>query len=170
MIRPEVAAILLRWRELIAGTVIAMLGAWMVVASGGLVLVAGAALLALGGFLAFNGQRHARFRTEAEAPGVVEVVEGRITYLGPVMGGTATLDDITAVIFRRSSGGEGFWRLTQDGAQPLYIPEGALGSDALLDALVPLPGFDGGAMVRAVQSRTPQTITVWQRPARTALT
>lgn len=170
MIRPEAAATLARWRETIIGTALGGAGLSMLITSGGLVFLFGLALALLGAFLAFNGIRHARFRTETAAPGVVEVVEGRITYLGPVMGGSAALDDLTQVVFRRSSTGEAFWRLSQDGNQPLYIPEGAHGAEILLDALAPLPNFDGGAMVRAVQTRTPVNIIVWSRPGRAALT
>ncbi|WP_371155111.1 hypothetical protein [Jannaschia sp. 2305UL9-9] len=170
MIRPEAAAVLMRWREAIIGLALALGGAWLLLTSGGLGYLFGLALVLLGGFLGFSGVRHARFRAETEAPGVVEVDEGRITYLGPVMGGSAALDDLTQVVFRRSSTGEAFWRLSQDSGQPLYIPEGAHGSEILLDALAPLPGFDGGAMVRAVQTRTPTTIIVWSRQGRAALT
>lgn len=170
MIRPEAAAVMTRWREALAGGAAILPGLWLLATSGGLAFLFGLALTLLGGFLAFNGVRHARFRTEAEAPGTVEVDEGRITYLGPIMGGAVELDDLTELVFRRTSTGEAFWRFTSDGARPLYIPEGAHNAEALLDAMAPLPGFDGGAMVRAVQSRTPTTITVWSRPGRAALT
>ncbi len=167
MIRPDAAAILLPWREAMIGGAAILLGLWLLVTSGGLPFLFGLALVLGGAFLAFNGVRHARFRVEAEAPGIVEAVEGRIAYLGPVMGGTVALDDMSEVAFRRSAGGEAFWRLTSDSAPVLYIPEGARGAEILLDALAPLPGFDGGAMVRAVRGDAPATITVWRRPGPT---
>ena len=60
------------------------------------------------------------------------------------------------------------WRLSAVDGAPLTIPEGAEGADGLLDALAPLPGFDGGAMVRAVRGRTGTTV-VWRRSRPTAL-
>ncbi|GIT89742.1 hypothetical protein JANAI62_07730 [Jannaschia pagri] len=170
MIRPEAAATLARWREALVGALLGGLGLYLLVTSGGLLFLFGLALGALGAFLVFSGVRHARFRTEAEAPGLLEVIEGQITYLGPVIGGSVALHDLTEVLFRRTSTGEAFWRLSHTAGTPLFIPEGARGAEALLDALAPLPGFDGGAMVRAVQTRTPTTITVWRRRDIAALT
>ncbi|MFO6465797.1 hypothetical protein ACK8OR_15495 [Jannaschia sp. KMU-145] len=170
MIRPEATATILRWREAVLGGAAILWGGWLVAASSGLPALFGIALVLVGAVLALSGVRHARFRTEAEAPGIVEVVEGRITYLGPVMGGTVALDELAELAFRRSSGGEAFWRLTPLSGAAVFIPEGAKGAEALLDALAPLPGFDGGAMVRAVQGRTPGLAILWRRRGAAALT
>ncbi|TFL19875.1 hypothetical protein [Jannaschia formosa] len=169
MIRPEAAALIARWREAAIGGTAAALGLWLLATTGGLPFLFGIALTGLGTVLAFSGLRHARFRTgDDEAPGLVEVDEARITYLGPVMGGSVALDDLTEVTFRRTATGEAFWRLVAPEGT-VYIPEGARGAEQLLDALAPLPGFDGGAMVRAVQSRTATTVKVWSRPGHAAL-
>ncbi|UWQ22718.1 hypothetical protein [Jannaschia sp. W003] len=172
MIRPEAAAALLRWREAIAGGLAVAAGLWLWTVSYGLPALFGAALVALGAVLLVSGLRHARFRSDSEAPGVVEVDEGRITYMAPVMGGTMALDAVAEVAFRRTRGpeGEGFWRLTDTAGATLFIPEGAVGHDALLDALAPLPGLDGGAMVRALRGRTPGLVVVWRRRGHAALT
>lgn len=170
MIRPEAAQVLRRWREAAIGCAVIALGAWLALTSFGLVRVTGLVVIAGGVALTVSGLRRARLWTGSEAPGIVEVVEGRITYLGPVMGGTAALDDLQQIVFRRSPGGEAFWRLIPADGRDLYIPEGAQGADVLLDALTPLPDFDGGAMVRAVQARAPGTHVVWQRTATNALT
>lgn len=170
MFRPEALALIARWREAAIGAAAALLGLWLLATSGGLLFLFGIALTALGALLAFSGLRHARFHsTEEAAPGVLEVDEARITYLSPLMGGSVALDDLTEVIFRRTATGEAFWRLVSPEAT-LYVPEGARGAEQLLDALAPLPGFDGGAMVRAVQTRTETTVKVWSRPGHAALT
>lgn len=170
MIRPEAAARLHRWREAVAGAVALAAGAWLLLTTGGLPFLFGLALVVIGAVLAPSGIRRARFRTEAEAPGVVEVDEGRITYLGPVMGGTVTLDEMAELAFRRAATGEAFWRLAPASGAPVWIPEGARGAEQLIDALAPLPGLDTGAMVRAVQSRTPGLRVVWRRAPLRALT
>ena len=170
MIRPEAQATLRRWREALAGAAIAAAGVWLAAGGLGLRLPLGLALIGVGTVLAVAGLRRARFRTEAQAPGVVEVVEGQVAYFGPVLGGTVALDTLAEIAFRRTAPGEGFWRLTPASGAAVFVPEGAKGSDALLDAFAPLPGFDGGAMVRAVRADAAGTTIVWSRPARAALT
>jgi hypothetical protein len=170
MIRPEAAATILRWREAILGVTGILLGAGMMATSTGLPALLGLALALIGVVLAVTGLRHARFDVSDEiAPGVVEVVEGQITYLSPITGGSVALDDLVEVVFRRTAMGEAFWRLVST-ESTLYIPEGARGAEQLLDALSPLPGFDGGRMIRAVRSRRETTVKVWSRPDHAALT
>lgn len=170
MIRPEIAAMLGRWREALAGGVAIALGAWLWWDNHGLIALFGGVLVAIGAVLALSGIRQARFRTTTGAPGLVEVDEGRITYMGPVMGGSVDLDALSSVTFRRTATGEAFWRLAQSDGPTLVIPEGAANAEILLDALAPLPGFDTGAMIRAVRSRASSTTKVWQRNAPRALT
>ncbi|MEM8850895.1 MAG: hypothetical protein AAGE03_12790 [Pseudomonadota bacterium] len=170
MIRPEAAAALSRWRDVLIGAAALVVGAVLVVTSSGLPTLFGLALLVVGGVLGVAGLRRARFRTGAEGPGLVRIDEGRILYMGPETGGMVALDDLAEVALHRAVDGPATWHLIPSEGPPLLIPEGAQGADALLDALAPLPGLDGGAMVRAVQSRTPGLITVWRRDPRLALT
>ncbi|MCK0169142.1 hypothetical protein MWU52_16425 [Jannaschia sp. S6380] len=170
MIRPEVIAALTRWREALIGASAVAGGGWLWLASYGLPALLGAVAAGVGSVLLLSGIRLARFRHDIDSPGVVELDEGRITYLGPVIGGSADLDDIAQVAFRRTATGEAFWRLEHVGGRPLLIPEGAAGAERLLDGLAPLPGLDTGAMVRAAQGRTPGTVIVWQRAGHRALT
>lgn len=170
MIRPEAAATLRRWREAMLGVGALIIGAWLWATSSGLPALFGIAIACVGTVLAISGTRRARFRTEAEAPGVVKVVEGQISYMGPLTGGAIAIDMLAEVAFRRMSDTEGFWRLTAIDNKTLFIPEGALGADALLDAFSPLSDFDGGAMVRAVRGRTSGLTIVWRREAPAALT
>ena len=170
MIRPEISARLARWREAVAGGAVVAFGLWLAFGSSGVVAVFGAVVGLVGAMLALSGIRRARFRSAVFSPGVLEVDEGRLTYLGPVLGGSADLDDLTEVVFRRTATGEAFWRLSHTGGRPLIVPEGAAGSERLLDALTPLPGFETAAMVRAVQGRGAGTTAVWRRADRLALT
>lgn len=166
-VRPEAAAILRRWREAIIGAGLALGGLWLASTSRGLPLLLGGAIALLGALLIFTGLRHGRFKQQAAAPGLVEIDEQRITYMGPILGGSVALEDLRRITYRLTKGGEAFWRLESTGAQPLIIPAGAAGVEALLDACTPLPKFDPGAMVRAVQMRTPGARLIWQHPALT---
>ena len=168
MIRPGAADLLRRWREALVGAAALALGLWLWAAARGLPSVLGAVAALVGAVLLLSGIRRALFASDAEAPGMVEVDEGRITYLGPVMGGSVEIDDVTEVAFRRTATGEAFWRLAQEAGRPLAIPEGAAGAERLLDALVSLPRLDTGAMVRAVRAPGPATIVVWRRSDRTS--
>ncbi|CTQ49788.1 hypothetical protein [Jannaschia donghaensis] len=170
MIRPEAAARLTRWREALIGAAAMALGAWLWLAFDGLPALFALAALLIGVVLVVSGIRAARFRSTDLSPGIVGVDEGRITYMGPLTGGLVELDELTQIAFHRPTTGDAYWRLSHRQGEPLIIPEGAAGSDKLLDALAPLPGLDTGAMVRAVQTRTPRTITVWRRDGLRALT
>lgn len=170
MIRPDVIALLLRWREALIGGACTAVGAWVWFAARGLPALFGAVAVAVGAILMLSGVRRALFVSGADSPGLVEVDEGRITYLGPIMGGAVEIDDLTEIVFRRTATGDAFWRLSQTEGRPLLIPEGAAGAERLLDAVVSLPGLDTGAMVRAVRTRTATTVIVWRRPGLRALT
>jgi hypothetical protein len=170
VIRPGAAATLRRWGEALAGGVALFTGTWLLIGSSGLSTLFGTALLLLGGFLLVTGIRRARFRTGAEGPGILRADEGCILYMGPVDGGMVALDDLAEVSLIRHPDGRAAWRLTSIEGAPLDIPEGAQGADRLLDALAPLPGLDGAAMVRAVQLREVGVRVVWRRHARLALT
>lgn len=164
-LRPEATARLKQWRETMIGTAIAGVGGWIALTSFGLGVLAGAVIALIGAALIFTGTRHALFQTDSEAPGMVEVTEGRITYLGPIVGGTVALADLREISFARTDDGGTFWRLTSHEPQPLIIPAGAAGVDVLLDTFTALPQFDTGRMVRAVQSRTPTARIIWHHPA-----
>lgn len=164
-LRPEATARLKQWREAMIGACVAAGGVWIALTTLGLGVLAGAVIALIGGALMFTGTRHALFRSDQDAPGVVEVTEGRITYLGPVIGGTIALADLREIAFTRTAEGTAFWRLTGHEPQPLIIPAGAAGVDVLLDTFTALPRFDTGQMVRAVQSRTQTTRIIWRHPA-----
>ncbi|MEM7709665.1 MAG: hypothetical protein AAF264_02710 [Pseudomonadota bacterium] len=170
MIRPEAAATLARWRDVLIGSAALAVGITLLTTSSGLPTLFGLALLAVGALLLVTGLRRARFRTGARGPGLVRMDEGRILYMGPETGGMIALDDLEEVLLDRAPDGTATWYLVPGQGTSLGIPEGADGADGLLDALAPLPGLDGGAMVRAVQSRTPGRATVWRRTPRLALT
>jgi hypothetical protein len=136
----------------------------------------------VGGAIGLTGWRRMRFSTITDAPGVVEVDEGQIRYLGPQIGGEVGLPDL-AEIRLVSLRGKRLWRLRQVDGQTILIPIDALGADALFDAFASLPGIDMGAFASALAPQVQSTNTnstgvvhvvpdfqiLWRRPGRDAM-
>ena len=76
-LRPEVRALLWRWRELLVGVVLALFGLWLVLGPGFLLSVPGFALLIGGAIFAFLGVQRGRFRGADGGAGAVQVMKGR---------------------------------------------------------------------------------------------
>jgi hypothetical protein len=153
-IRPELQDNLIRWREVIAGGGVALLGAW-IAAQGGYVLMSiGATLLVLGIGWALLAFRRLRFLQEGEAPGIVRVTEAQVAYFGPRTGGFVGLPDLSEVRLLTLRGRR-IWKLKQGDGALLHIPVEAQGSEALFDAFAALPGIDMGALVAALGSDAP---------------
>ena len=66
------------------------------------------------------------------APGVVEVDEGQISYLGPAFGGSISVPELVELRLL-TAGGRRMWRLKQADGQALLIPVEAVGADRLFD-------------------------------------
>ncbi len=166
-------AVLAPWREVIAALALAALGLWLASRGGWLLIPAGLAVAALGAGWAVTARRRMRFHTEIAAPGVVEVVEGQVSYLGPVVGGAVSLAetvDLRLVTLR----GRKLWRLRQADGQAILIPVDAAGAEALFDAFVSLPGMDSARLVAALRpppaagpglAVEPAPVLVWHRQA-----
>jgi len=155
LLRPEVTAALSRGREVIAGVILAALGLWVATRGGYLLLAVGASLAVLGTGWAVNARHRLRFDQGPDGPGVVELDEGQIGYLGPAGGGYVSLVDLVELrllVLR----GRRVWRLKQADGQALLIPVDAAGADRLFDAFASLPGMNTTALVAALQSVPPQ--------------
>jgi len=161
--RPEAMAALTRWREVAVALSIAALGLWIALRPGGVILTGfGYVLIALGLAVLVPAVRRARFVTGGQGPGVVQVDEGRITYMGPLTGGAMALDDLAVLSVRRDREGRTDWVLA-DATQLLVIPVDAAGADALFDAFSALPGVQLDRLIAAVQNRTGGSQRVWAR-------
>jgi hypothetical protein len=163
-IRPEVAAGLRRWRESLIGGAAAILGLWLLLTSYGLPFLFGIALALGGGGLAVAGVQRARFRKGDDGPGVVQVVEGRVTYFGPWGGGAAALDQLGWLELASSDDGSaGVWTLIDEDGRRLEIPVDARGAEALFDIFAALPGLDTRKMLAAMQEPVRGRTVIWQR-------
>ncbi|WP_108485175.1 hypothetical protein [Oceaniglobus ichthyenteri] len=163
LIRPELRAALWPWREALLGGAITLWALYWIISSPGLLRWIGVALLIGGAALAMQGIQRARFPSDGDGPGVVEVDERQITYFGPGPGGGAaiSIDALVRVEFATRPTRQ--WLFHSDGSAPLSVPSDAAGADALFDALSALPGFDTQSAIRAARSNAPAVTPVWQR-------
>lgn len=158
-LRPEIVARLRFWREPLGWGAVALLG-MIIIATGyaglGRLLV-GSLLIGVGLLMAAGAIRRTRLGSDVPEAGVVTVDEGRIAYLGPIEGGVLGLSTLDRV---EVSAGD--WVLTGSDGTRLRIPRGALGAEALPDALAPLPGLDLARAVAAFRLGRPFPVTIWQ--------
>lgn len=161
MLRPEIWTALSRYREVILAAVVAALGLWLLRLGGLLLVPAGAALLALAAAWATMALRRLRFAQGVGAPGIVELDERQVGYLGPTFGGYVSLDELTELRLIRVQG-QRMWRLKQTDGQALLVPVAAAGAERLFDAFATLPGMDTQALV-AVLGEQAENLVVWRR-------
>lgn len=170
-IRPEVAALLRRYREAVGAGIIVLAGLW-VAARGGYVLVPlGLIIAGIGAVLTVTALRRARFAQTVSAPGIVELDEAQVGYLAPELGGFLSLDELVEIRLLALRGRR-VWRLKQADGQALLIPIDATGADRLFDAFANLPGMDTQALVAALQpsaldhgalSLAAETRVIWRK-------
>ncbi|MDG3041110.1 hypothetical protein [Roseicyclus marinus] len=168
-LRPEAAAVLRRWSEVIAACGVIALGLWIAARPGFIVQGFGYVLAALAALALIPAVRRARFATEGEGPGVVQVVEGRILYMGPQTGGAVSLAELTSLAIRRDHDGRAAWILSEPG-QFLVVPVDAAGADALFDAFTTLPGLGGQRLLAARRETRMGEQMLWRRVIAPALT
>jgi hypothetical protein len=161
LIREDIIAAADRGRELIAAGVVAGAGLWLMWLGGYLLFPVGAVILALCAVWVRQTWRRLRFSQDLAAPGMVEVDEGQVGYLGPTFGGFIALPDLTELRILTLRG-QRLWRLKQGDGQALLIPVSAAGADRLFDAFASLPGMDSQALVAAAGGKTGDGV-IWRR-------
>ncbi len=157
LLRPEATAALIRWREVIAGAMLTLLGVWWASGSG-LLIWLGGLVAVLGLALVAAGIQRGRFRRGAGGAGVVQVVEGQLAYFGPLGGGGFAIAAITRV-----SLSDGRWRIDAAGLPGLDIPVNAHGAEQLFDVFAALPGLEIEALIASVEAARPETQLLWER-------
>ena len=141
LVRPEVTAAIWRGREAIAALCVVALGLWFVWLGGYLLVPSGLGVAGIGAAWGLHALRRLRFAQKVAAPGMVEVDEGQVGYLGPDVGGFIGLPDLVELRFL-TIGGRRMWRLKQADGQALLVPVDAQGAERLFDAFASLPGME----------------------------
>ncbi len=149
MIRREVQLALWQWREVLLALAVAGAGLWIASQGGFLLVPVGLGLTGLALGMAVQGWRRMRFAQGAEAPGIVEVDEAQISYMGPQLGGFVSVAELVEVRLMAMRGRR-LWRLRQADGQVLLVPVDATGAEALFDVFAALPGMDMAALLAAL--------------------
>lgn len=163
-VRPEARARLMQWREAIIGGGVLLLGLyWGLFTGGGLLHWIGYAVAIIGALLVAAGIQRARFRLGSGGPGIVQVVEGRISYFGPLTGGVADLGALSQLSLDPTAS-PAHWLLYQPGQPPLAIPLTAEGADTLFDAFATLPGLQTERMLARMRDGGQDPVVIWTDP------
>jgi hypothetical protein len=163
-IRPEIATLLQRWRGVMTGAAVALLGLWWVLASPGLLGWIGWPVLAAGLALAFTGVQRLRFVTGRGGPGVVSITEGQVAYFGPLTGGVVALSELDRLEVDHT-GTPAHWQLHQAGQPMLAIPVTAENAEALFDVFASLPGLSTERLLSQMRPGGAHIAVIWQRDA-----
>lgn len=158
-----------RWREPLIAAVLVAVGLWIAASPGPIAQGFGWVLALVAAVALVPAIRRARFTASGDAPGVVQVDERRILYMGPTHGGTVAIDELDQVSLRRMEDGRAAWVLVE-GATLLVIPAEARGAEALFDAFTALPGLSAQAILAARDMPQPGTTRLWTRTRDRALT
>ncbi|MEL6563603.1 MAG: hypothetical protein AAFQ59_04090 [Pseudomonadota bacterium] len=162
-VRPAARAALWRWREVLIGVVVAVLGLWWLAQSTGVLRYIAPAVLVGAGALIMVGFQRGRFRGTGGGVGTVQIVEGQITYFGPLTGGAVALREMTRLTLDGTQH-PAHWTLEQRGLPAVHIPVNADGADALFDAFASLPGLRTEHMLSQLQTQPHSAVVIWQRP------
>jgi len=150
LIRPAVTDLIWRAREVIWGALVVAAGLWLIVLGGYLLVPVGLVVCGVGAVLATMAFRRMRFAQEVSAPGLVELDEAQVGYLGPETGGFLSLNEVIELRILTLRGRR-VWRLKQADGQALLIPVDAAGAERLFDAFANLPGMEPAALLAALQ-------------------
>ena len=163
-VRPSARAAILRWREALIGAGLLALGVyWSFWTGPGLLTWVGLLVTLLGAALLFAGLQKGRSRLGGGGPGVVQIVERRIGYFGPLNGGVVDLDAITALSFDPTQHPP-IWTIAHDAGPALMVPVNAEGADALFDAFASLPGLSPGRVASVSKQAGTRAVVLWRRP------
>lgn len=167
-VRPEAASLLKRYQGLIAALGVVALGAyWAMFAYAGLALV-GWAFIVAGVVLAVSFGQRALFGGRGDGAGVVEAIEGQITYYSAAGGGVVAIRELTAVSYDDGVAPP-VWRLLQEGGHELVIPQDARDTEALFDALTTLPGLSAEKLLAAQRGVGGHARVIWHRDMQPAI-
>ncbi|MEL7213606.1 MAG: hypothetical protein AAGK92_13165 [Pseudomonadota bacterium] len=165
-IRPEARQTIWRFREVLVGVALDLVGLLLILTGRGLAVWIGVAICIGGSILILAGIQRARFRKGAGGAGVVNVVEGAVSYFGPLTGGAVSIREMKRLSFDPRHTPP-HWVLEQTGHDPLLIPMNAEGAEALFDAFEGFKGLNTQHMLRVMNDPPAAPVVIWQRETST---
>ncbi|PIE15122.1 MAG: hypothetical protein CSA70_00560 [Rhodobacterales bacterium] len=166
-VRPGARAAIWRWREVIAGVAVILVGVHWGYWSFGVLQSLGVALFFVGLAFVAAALRRALVRPRQGGAGVIELDERRLSFLHPDHGVILDLPDVTRIEIETTGDGptepDLFWVFTHAGGRRARIPANALGADLLVDALASFPGADYKGVITASGTTVPQHFVIWQK-------
>jgi hypothetical protein len=162
--RPEAKAAIWRFRDVIIGGAVGLLGVWLALAGRGFLPWLGYIFLILAVVLLVAGFQRARFRQGNDGPGVVQITERRLAYFGPLDGGVMDLTDISMLAFDPDGHPDPHWLITGPENREIAIPTTARGAEALFDTFSALPGMRTDKLLGVLSTRPDQRVVIWSRP------
>jgi hypothetical protein len=146
----------------VTGLIIILVGLWWFFGVGGLLGYLGPFLIFFGFVLLRLGLQRARFRSQGDGAGVVQIKEGQVAYFGPEVGGAVALSDLERLMLERNDGMP-VWRLEAEGQQGLSIPVDARGAEGLFDAFARLPQLETERMLQELNAPSAPVVVIWER-------
>lgn len=163
MIRPELLAQILRWREAAIGGGAALLGLYWTLFDGGVMRWVGVAFVLGGTAILREGVARGRRPRDGGGPGIVDVNERQIAYLSGHGGGTVSLEALDRVAVEVPQAGTPHWLIEGSDGTRLEIPLDAEGAGQVFDAIAALPGVTHAETLAATRASAPGSRTLWQR-------
>lgn len=169
-IRPEVREGLWRWREALAGLAAILVGIALVSGTYGYLPMIGGVLVFIGFLVMGAGAVRASVKPRSGGAGLIELDEGRLTFLNPERGAIVDLPAVIRIEIITTSAGpvedDLFWVFYEAGGQVARIPASAVGSERLFDALAGFPGADYRKVIAASGSTDDNVFVIWQKDRR----
>jgi hypothetical protein len=161
LLRADARATLWRWREIIAGLAVAGLGVWWAMVTFSPVRWLAIPILGLGVAMLWTGAQRLRFRQGGGGAGIVQIVERRLAYWGPLTGGMLDMDDLARLTLD-PTGRPAHWVLVPHRGDTLHIPVDAEGADALFDLFAALPGIRTERMLDILAHPPDRAEVLWE--------
>lgn len=162
LIRPEIRDGIWRFREVIIGVGVSIVGINWAINSTGILQIIGTSLSLAGALLVFAGIQRTRFRIGSGGRGLVQVIEGQVTYYGPEEGGSIAIDDLVRVDLVNGGDTGETWVLHSADDHILSIPVRAEGAEHLFDVFNSLDGIETGRMLTQLEKPTEHAVVIWQ--------
>jgi len=166
-IRPNVRAHFSKWFEAYLVAAFLIIGLRLLIR--GFVIesivyeIVGALVVLLGLVFLRGAIQRIQFRRSQMAPGMVDVTEREISYFGPMLGKTISLESLLKIELRESEAYGSVWVMHNSEGDPMIVPTSAKGSDRLFDAFTSLSDVKMDALVRAVNTVPVRNHVIWER-------